>query len=357
MENLACEPNTELATRLHQLSFSERRSVLTEHIANEITRLANAESPMPLPNTRLIDTGLDSLSGMQLIGHIERHFGVAIPITMLLGSATLNDLVAKVEQSFNDDAMDESDGDLAVRAAYSPMHTQRSRAFALRDWQVSAPLFLIPGANGTAYYLSSLCKALDTDRACIAFQAPGVDGLEPPLGSIEEIACRYAEEMHAIQPHGPYAIAGHSFGGIVAYEVAQRLTEQGETVLPLILLDSAISESEEGADQSDETMALFEVIGVYCRFSEPPMEPPSPKKLTRLPREQQRQALWTLLSSNPAAAHVVTVYRKSFAAVTRYRPRHYAGPVVLFRSIGGLPGEAVHPERRVRHQFASPTLG
>jgi cytochrome P450/thioesterase domain-containing protein/acyl carrier protein len=352
-ENLASAPETNLATRLNRLGSAERRHVLIEHIANEISRLAKAEKPTPLPETRLTETGLDSLGGMQLIGHIERQFGVAIPITTLLGSATLDDLVAKVEQLFGANAAEEGSQNVTAH----PLQSRRSRALALRDWEIAAPLFLIPGTNGTAYYLSSLCKAFDTDRACIAFQAPGIDGAEAPLGSIEEMARRYAEEMRTIQPHGPYAIAGHSSGGVVAYEIAQLLAEQGETVSPLILMDAPISEAEQGTDQSDEVMALFELISVYCRFSEPPMEPPSAQKLTRLPREQQRQALWALLSSNPAAAHVVNVYRKSFAALVRYRPRHYAGPVVLLRSKEGLPVEAMYPERRARHQFASPTLG
>lgn len=347
METLADEPDATLAARIHHLGPTERRHALIAHIAREIARLAPTEKPAPVPETKLTDTGLDSLGGMQLIGHIERQLGVAIPITTLLGSATLDDLVAKVEQSFG----------TRTRTTSSPVQSGRSRALVLRNWQIPSPLFLIPGANGTAYYLSSLCKVLDTARACIAFQAPGIDGFEPPLGSIEEMASRYVEELRGIQPHGPYAIAGHSLGGIIAYEMTQQLTEQGETVSPLILLDVPISESEEGADQSDEVLGLFELIGVYCRFSDPPIQPPSAQKLIKLPREQQRQALWSLLSTNPAAAHVANVYRKSFAAMMRYRPRPYAGPVILFRSAGGFPGEAMHPERRVKHQFASPTLG
>ncbi|GGA08849.1 cytochrome P450 [Dyella caseinilytica] len=356
-EQLESTPDTSFAAPLHGLSFAKRRHALTTYIADEITRLARAEQHTLQPETKLVDTGLDSLGGMELIGNIERQFGVAIPINTLLGSATLGDLVARLEQSLGTDPYDDDASSSPMLPPHARVQARQSRAVGLRDWQLSAPLFLIPGLNGTAHYLSPLCQALGANRACIAFQAPGVDGHEPPLGSIEEMARRYVEEMRSIQPHGPYAIAGHSAGGLVAYEMAQILREQGETVSPLILIDSTLTESEDNADQSDEVMALFEVIGVYCRLSTEPKTPISANHLARLPADQQRQALWGLLAGNPAAAHVIAVYRKGFAAVTRYRPRVYTGPVVLLRSKGGFPAEAAHPRRRVRHQFSSPTLG
>lgn len=356
-EHATSNPDTSYATHLHGLNFAERRYALTAHISDEITRLASAGQHPLLPETRLVDTGLDSLGGMELIGRIERQYGVAIPISTLLGSATLGDLIATLEQSLGEDPYDKE----ALSSSSLPSHPQAqarsSCAIALCEWQFSAPLFLIPGLNGTAYYLSPLCQLLSADRACVAFQAPGVNGAEPPLGSVEEMARRYVEEMRSIQPRGPYAIAGHSFGGLVAYEMAQILHEQGETVSPLILIDSAISESVDDADQSDEIMALFEVIGVYCRFSTEPMTPISPDHLSRLSIDQQRQVLWRVLAANPAAAHVIAVYRKSIVAMTRYRPRAYAGSTVLFRSNDGFPSEAAHPQRRMQHQFGSPTLG
>lgn len=348
MESLGNESATNPANHWHQLDAIERRKMLAEHIVLEVRRLARIEESALSPETRLADTGIDSLGGMELIGSIERQFGVAIPITTLLGSATLDDLVAQIElDGHNGDRS--SAASLRVRSQAQKIHTT-----LLRDWRVPAPLFLIPGLNGTAYYLSPLCKSFDMDRACIAFQAPGIDGLEAPLGSIEEMARRYIEEMRSIQPHGPYAIAGHSFGGVIAYEMAQRLAEQGETVEPLMLLDTAVSESEDGVDQSDEIMALFEFIGVFNRFSG---QPPIRAELLALPIDEQRRTLWSMLGSNPAAADVIEVYRKNMIAMLRYRPRPYAGPVILYRSVDGFPAEAVHPDRRVRHEFGTPALG
>ena len=44
-------------------------------------------------------------------------------------------------------------------------------------------------------------------------------------------------EIRAVQPKGPYFIGGHSFGGIVAFEMAQQLHRQGQSVGLLVLLD------------------------------------------------------------------------------------------------------------------------
>jgi thioesterase domain-containing protein len=61
------------------------------------------------------------------------------------------------------------------------------------------------------------------------------------LPAIEELASHYIDEMQRFQPEGPYFLIGHSFGGIVAYEMAQQLTAKGEELGLLALLDSYIS--------------------------------------------------------------------------------------------------------------------
>ena len=41
-----------------------------------------------------------------------------------------------------------------------------------------------------------------------------------------------------MQPSGPYLLSGHCYGGIVAFELARQLTELGETVDLLALIDT-----------------------------------------------------------------------------------------------------------------------
>src|SRR6267378_3914955 len=73
---------------------------------------------------------------------------------------------------------------------------------------------------------------------------PGVDGKEPPSIHTEEIANRLIGQVHEIRPEGPYALCGFSFGGIVAYEMARQMWDQGNDIETLILWDASTWESE-----------------------------------------------------------------------------------------------------------------
>jgi thioesterase domain-containing protein len=59
-----------------------------------------------------------------------------------------------------------------------------------------------------------------------------------PDRSIEAAARRNLDAIRSVQPNGPYALGGHSFGGMVAFEMACRLRAAGEAVDVLIVLDS-----------------------------------------------------------------------------------------------------------------------
>ena len=57
---------------------------------------------------------------------------------------------------------------------------------------------------------------------------------------IDEIAASYVERIRAIQPTGPYHLAGFCFGGIVAYEATRQLEGAGEAVAQLAILDGGL---------------------------------------------------------------------------------------------------------------------
>jgi thioesterase domain-containing protein len=56
--------------------------------------------------------------------------------------------------------------------------------------------------------------------------------------SVEEIATHYLTEISKVQSQGPYFLGGLSFGGLVAFEIAQQLLSKGEKVALLALLDT-----------------------------------------------------------------------------------------------------------------------
>jgi antitoxin (DNA-binding transcriptional repressor) of toxin-antitoxin stability system len=51
----------------------------------------------------------------------------------------------------------------------------------------------------------------------------------------------HLEQIRAIQPHGPYLLGGTCNGGLIAFEISQLLTQQGETVARLVMIDASAS--------------------------------------------------------------------------------------------------------------------
>jgi thioesterase domain-containing protein len=55
---------------------------------------------------------------------------------------------------------------------------------------------------------------------------------------MEEIATYYIEAIQTVQPFGPYLLGGHSFGGVVAFEIATQLQKQGHEVALVAIIDA-----------------------------------------------------------------------------------------------------------------------
>ena len=100
------------------------------------------------------------------------------------------------------------------------------------------PLFLVHGFGGSLARLSSLLRYLSPDESVYELEAQNPDSREPILNRVDEIARRYIVQIQTIQPEGPYFLTGYSFGGLVAYEIAQQLQISGQTVAFLGLFDT-----------------------------------------------------------------------------------------------------------------------
>jgi thioesterase domain-containing protein len=68
----------------------------------------------------------------------------------------------------------------------------------------------------------------------------GPDDGPAPIITVERMAASYLELVRGEQPHGPYCLAGLSFGGILAFEIAHQLRDRGEQVALLGLFDSVL---------------------------------------------------------------------------------------------------------------------
>lgn len=99
------------------------------------------------------------------------------------------------------------------------------------------PLFCIHPIGGNVLEYYPLAQYLGDDQPIYGLQSQGLDGRQPPLNQVEEMASLYIKEMLAIQPNEPYLLLGYSFGGTIAWEIAQQLQSQGKKVAFLGLVD------------------------------------------------------------------------------------------------------------------------
>ena len=86
--------------------------------------------------------------------------------------------------------------------------------------------------------LVHLAAELDPEQPFYGLQHRGIDGKLAPHETIRSMAEEFLADIRTIQPHGPYHVGGYSMGGVVAYEMAILLREQGEDVGLVVLLDT-----------------------------------------------------------------------------------------------------------------------
>jgi len=100
------------------------------------------------------------------------------------------------------------------------------------------PVFLLHGMGGNLMELSELVRRMKTERAIYGMQSRGTDGMEEPCCTVKQFAEFHLETMRRVQPNGPYLLIGYSFGGLVAFEMAQRMADRDREVGLLVLIDS-----------------------------------------------------------------------------------------------------------------------
>ena len=100
------------------------------------------------------------------------------------------------------------------------------------------PLFVVAGGGGLGIAFTQLARRLHPDQPVWALQQHGLERRGLPDWSVRAAARRNVRELRRVQPHGPYHLAGHSFGGLVAFEMCHQLRALGEDVALLVELDS-----------------------------------------------------------------------------------------------------------------------
>ena len=174
-------------------------------------------------NDNFIDMGIDSMRALMIIVDIEEQFDKRLPLTVLAHHPTINLLTKFI--------------DTTTSSPYSSL-------IALKKDGAKLPLYILHGIGLNLFNFNSMLSYMDAEQPVYGLRAAGLDGNQTPLKSIESLAAHYNQQIFNHDPIGPYAIAGYSFGGIIAFEMVKQLKEAGKTVEMLAMMDTHIKKPE-----------------------------------------------------------------------------------------------------------------
>lgn len=274
--------------------------------------------------------GGSSLDAMTLMIHVQEQFKQELPFTALFETATIES-IANILRNENG------------AQTHSPL-------VALQPDGSRRPFFCVHAVGGTALAYIELARSLGFDQPFYGLEARGLDGRAEPFQQIEEMAAYYLEALRVRQPAGPYMLGGWSFGGVVAFEMAQQLLREGQKVSLLAMLDSsaaaAMLKDLDPEKHASRLLANFivDLINTRRNHSESRDEDEYNvvyNELLNLDAEAQLNYVWeratkaNVIPPNTGVnriGHLLQIFRSNLIALSRYVPQPYSEEIVVFRA-------------------------
>ncbi len=269
--------------------------------------------------TNLLELGANSLQIARAFVKMSKAFGRDLPLALVFQAQTIERLAAILRPG-------------------------NSQAFptlvAVQPNGRRVPLFCVHGGAGTALYLHKLASYLGQDQPVYGLESEGLDGRRIQRRTVEEMAEHYVAEIRKVRPQGPYLLGGYCFGGIVAYEMARRLTEAGETVELVALFNAPLRFNRlRAATTSNLAAGAMEPKNVV-----PPLARIQAALAWRMRRflvDSQAVAERTAFRMLPAlriaipqSLRTAYVLEMTENAERTYHPKSYSGRLTIFRGIG-----------------------
>lgn len=257
------------------------------------------ESVLGIPTLSRADDffelGANSLQATEALVGLEETFGVVLPPSALIENSTVESLAALI-------------------ADHTVVRSERCLV-TLRAANAGRPLFLVHSGHGDVATYAQLARQLP-ERPIYGLQAVGLQGESWPQMSIRAMARRYLPEIIAVQPQGPYLLGGTCMGGLVAFELAGRLVEQGHEVRFLGMMDTTAPPF--GGRRSPWNEMLLDPL-----------------------RDTLRIARWAVLRAlgHGRSGSSLPAYRHFIGSITSraryyYRPGLYPGTITMFATTG-----------------------
>jgi thioesterase domain-containing protein len=198
-----------------------------------------------------------------------------------------------------------------------------------------SPLLFVHDVTGTVDVYHRVVEQLNPDRPCYGIHAPAYTAAADAGLTIEAMASSYLKASRALLTAGGKAVlAGFSLGGMIAYEMARQHAETGGRELPVLMVDITVSLPRSRLELTRDMMLN---LPAWLRHDGLKTSPWAlvQRGLRRVhkafaPNAQlPSSGIWAELLGRPVAHPEVT--QVMLAALQKYVPPPYSGPVVLLR--------------------------
>ncbi|KAJ5200005.1 Thioesterase [Penicillium cf. griseofulvum] len=161
----------------------------------------------------ILDTGITSVDLIRLKRAVEVDFEIEdIPMITIMTNTTIRTLAAAIQK------IEASD----LTSVYQPV-------VVLQPHGSKTPLWLFHPGVGEILVFLALAQHFP-DRPIYAMRPRGFNPGENTFQDLGDLHATYYNALKQKQPNGPYALAGYSYGGMVAFELAKKLEAVGDEV-------------------------------------------------------------------------------------------------------------------------------
>jgi thioesterase domain-containing protein/acyl carrier protein len=288
------------AVPITQASYTAPRDDLELRVCAVFEHLLGVSTPSI--DESFFDLGGHSLLAVRLARELGAEFGLDISIGMIFERPSVSALAEAIRAG-------------GGKAHASVLSLNRGRGGV-------TPMYFICGIH----LYRPLAHALGEHQPSYGIFLPEeqriFDEHDNSAASVEELARMYVNSMRSQTPHGPYMLAGVSFGGLLAFEMARQLRAQGEDVPLLVLIDAVLPSAIKRSTREWMRFQIDELKRSGLRGMRERARRKLRDRFARMPEEPGEEDLDRLRRAAYSSA----------ASAYETTPRTYDGRTVLIRA-------------------------
>lgn len=199
-------------------------------INSSISKVLKMPKDILTPEMKLKEIGMDSIFMLEIMNTLKKD-GVEIDYSNIRSCEKISDIYD------------------FLSVEYESEKVRCDEMVKINKSKNGTPVFWFHPAMGGVDIYNEL--AVEIDRPFYGFIARGWLTRKKPIHGVENMAKYYISQIKQVQKGGPYEVGGYSLGGIIAYEAARQLQENGDEVKSLMMVDSMFNKSLNNNEQTE----------------------------------------------------------------------------------------------------------